>query len=118
MGSDGFANVLDECLAVRRGEHVALLTDGGTDTTLQDLAARARPLAKAALNAPAPASTASSALQAPMRMRPREAGIPAVALGVICREGEHTPGRWIDTAPMAGLAALAGAIRQFREGQG
>ena len=28
MGSDGFANVLDQCLAVRPGEQVVLLTDG------------------------------------------------------------------------------------------
>jgi leucyl aminopeptidase (aminopeptidase T) len=31
MGSDGFANVLDQCLAVRPGEQVVFLTDGGTD---------------------------------------------------------------------------------------
>jgi leucyl aminopeptidase (aminopeptidase T) len=31
MGGDGFANVLDQCLAVRPGEQVVLLTDGGTD---------------------------------------------------------------------------------------
>jgi tripeptide aminopeptidase len=45
-----------------------------------------------------------------------EAGIPAVALGVTRGEGEHTPMEWIETAPVAaGLAALAGTIRQFRE---
>lgn len=31
MGSSGFANVLDQCLGVRPGEQVVLLTDGGTD---------------------------------------------------------------------------------------
>jgi len=31
MAGDGFANVLDQCLAVRAGEQVVLLTDGGTD---------------------------------------------------------------------------------------
>ena len=30
-GEDGFANVLDRCLAVREGEQVVLLTDAGTD---------------------------------------------------------------------------------------
>jgi leucyl aminopeptidase (aminopeptidase T) len=31
MGDDGFANVLDQCLDIRPGEQVVLLTDGGTD---------------------------------------------------------------------------------------
>ncbi len=31
MAGDGFASVLDQCLAVRPGEQVVLLTDGGTD---------------------------------------------------------------------------------------
>jgi len=31
MAGEGFANVLDQCLAVRPGEQVVLLTDGGTD---------------------------------------------------------------------------------------
>ena len=31
MGSNGFSNVLDQCLGVRPGEQVVLLTDGGTD---------------------------------------------------------------------------------------
>ena len=31
MGSNGFANVLDQCLGIRPGEQVVLLTDGGTD---------------------------------------------------------------------------------------
>jgi len=48
-----------------------------------------------------------------------EAGIAAVAVGVTRGAGEHTPGEWIETAPVAtGLAALAGTIRQFREEQG
>ena len=48
-----------------------------------------------------------------------EAGVAAVALGVTRGQGEHTPGEWIETAPVAsGLAALAGTIRQFREEQG
>jgi tripeptide aminopeptidase len=48
-----------------------------------------------------------------------EAGIPAVAVGVTRGEGEHTPGEWIETAPVAaGLAALADTVRQFREERG
>ncbi len=48
-----------------------------------------------------------------------EVGIAAVALGVTSGAGEHTPGEWIDTAPVAaGLAALADTIRHFREEQG
>jgi leucyl aminopeptidase (aminopeptidase T) len=31
LGSSGFANVLDQCLGIRPGEQVVLLTDGGTD---------------------------------------------------------------------------------------
>ncbi len=31
MASNGFSNVLDQCLGVRPGEQVVLLTDGGTD---------------------------------------------------------------------------------------
>ncbi|HEY7432120.1 MAG TPA: hypothetical protein VH641_15460 [Streptosporangiaceae bacterium] len=31
MSTDGFDNVLDQCLAVRPGEQIVLLTDGGTD---------------------------------------------------------------------------------------
>jgi tripeptide aminopeptidase len=47
-----------------------------------------------------------------------EAGIPAVTLGVTRGEGEHTPGEWIETAPVAaGLAALADTIRAVREEQ-
>lgn len=46
MGADGFANVLDQCLGVRPGEQVVLLTDGGTDAEvvtrlLEEVAARA-----------------------------------------------------------------------------
>jgi acetylornithine deacetylase/succinyl-diaminopimelate desuccinylase-like protein len=48
-----------------------------------------------------------------------EAGVAAVALGVTHGEGEHTPGEWIETAPVAvGLAALADTVRHFREEQG
>ena len=48
-----------------------------------------------------------------------EADIAAVALGVTRGEGEHTPGEWIETTPVAaGLAALADTIRHFREEQG
>ena len=44
------------------------------------------------------------------------AGIPAVALGVTLGEGEHTPGEWIETAPVAcGLAVLASTIELFWE---
>ena len=31
MSGDGFGNLLDQCLGVRPGEQVVLLTDGGTD---------------------------------------------------------------------------------------
>jgi leucyl aminopeptidase (aminopeptidase T) len=31
VGSNGFSNVLDQCLGIRPGEQVVLLTDGGTD---------------------------------------------------------------------------------------
>jgi leucyl aminopeptidase (aminopeptidase T) len=31
LGRNGFANVLDQCLGIRPGEQVVLLTDGGTD---------------------------------------------------------------------------------------
>jgi len=46
VGADGFANVLDQCLGVRPGEQVVLLTDGGTDAEvvtrlLEEVAARA-----------------------------------------------------------------------------
>jgi tripeptide aminopeptidase len=48
-----------------------------------------------------------------------EAGIAAVALGVTRGEGEHTPGEWIETAPVAaGLAVLADTIRHFGEEEG
>lgn len=48
-----------------------------------------------------------------------ETGVAAVALGVTRGEGEHTPGEWIETAPVAaGLAVLADTIRHFREEQG
>lgn len=43
MAGDGFANVLDQCLAIRPGEQVVLLTDSGTDplvvTRLQEAVA-------------------------------------------------------------------------------
>ncbi len=40
-----------------------------------------------------------------------ERGIPAIALGVTTGGGEHTPGEWIDIAPIAdGLAVLAATI--------
>jgi tripeptide aminopeptidase len=48
-----------------------------------------------------------------------EAGIAAVTLGVTRGEDEHTPGEWIETAPVgAGLDVLADTIRHFREEQG
>ena len=31
LGRNGFANVLDQCLGIRPGEQVVLLTDGATD---------------------------------------------------------------------------------------
>jgi acetylornithine deacetylase/succinyl-diaminopimelate desuccinylase-like protein len=42
------------------------------------------------------------------------AGIPAIALGVTRGAGEHTPGEWIETAPIGrGVAALAETIMLF-----
>jgi leucyl aminopeptidase (aminopeptidase T) len=34
VGSNGFANVLDQCLGIRPGEQVVLLTDAGTDAAV------------------------------------------------------------------------------------
>lgn len=78
------------------------------------------PLAKAAVDALARAGIDSEFRAASTDANAAyEAGIPAVALGVTRGEGEHTPGEWIETAPVAaGLAALADTIRQFREEQG
>jgi di/tripeptidase len=46
------------------------------------------------------------------------AGIPAVTPGVTRGEREHTPGEWIETAPITdGLTALADTIHLLREGQ-
>jgi tripeptide aminopeptidase len=46
-------------------------------------------------------------------------GIPAVALGVTRGEGEHTPGEWIEAAPVAdGLSALADTIHLLWEENG
>jgi tripeptide aminopeptidase len=82
--------------------------------------ARSSPLAKAASDALARAGidceyrAASTDANAAY-----EVGIPAVALGVTRGEGEHTPGEWIETAPVAaGLAVLADTICQFREEKG
>ena len=42
------------------------------------------------------------------------AGVPAIAIGVTTGEGEHTPGEWIDTAPLAtGLACAADTIARW-----
>jgi tripeptide aminopeptidase len=42
------------------------------------------------------------------------AGVPAIAIGVTTGEGEHTPGEWIDTAPLAtGLACAADTITRW-----
>jgi tripeptide aminopeptidase len=39
------------------------------------------------------------------------AGVPAIAIGVTTGAGEHTPGEWIDTAPLcAGLGCAADTI--------
>ena len=43
-------------------------------------------------------------------------GIPAIALGITTGSGEHTPGEWIDIAPIAdGLAILAATIVNIEE---
>lgn len=43
-------------------------------------------------------------------------GIPALALGVTTGGGEHTPGEWIDMAPIAdGLSVLASTVTRFEE---
>ncbi len=41
-------------------------------------------------------------------------GLPALALGVTTGSDEHTPGEWIDTAPIAtGLAVLVDTVRRY-----
>lgn len=41
-------------------------------------------------------------------------GIPAVTIGITVGSGEHTPGEWIDTAPIgSGLEALADTIVRY-----
>lgn len=43
-------------------------------------------------------------------------GIPAIALGITTGGGEHTPGEWIDVAPIAdGLAILAATVASLEE---
>ncbi len=43
-------------------------------------------------------------------------GIPAIAVGITTGGGEHTPGEWIDIAPIAdGLAILAATIVNIEE---
>ena len=43
-------------------------------------------------------------------------GIPAIALGITTGGGEHTPGEWIDIAPIAeGLSVLAATIVNIEE---
>jgi acetylornithine deacetylase/succinyl-diaminopimelate desuccinylase-like protein len=43
-------------------------------------------------------------------------GIPAIALGITTGGGEHTPGEWIDVAPIAdGLAVLAATVVNIEE---
>ena len=42
------------------------------------------------------------------------AGIPAITIGITTGSGEHTPGEWIEIAPIpTGLAALADAIVRY-----
>jgi acetylornithine deacetylase/succinyl-diaminopimelate desuccinylase-like protein len=114
-------------LADRAASIVTTATGTGLAVDVTELGRRpaggvapASPLAKAASDALARAgidcefSAASTDANAAY-----EAGIAAVALGVTRGAGEHTPGEWIDTAPVAaGLAALADTIRHFREEQG
>jgi tripeptide aminopeptidase len=114
-------------LADRAASIVTTATGTGLAVDVTELGRRpaggvapASPLAKAASDALARAgidcefSAASTDANAAY-----EAGIAAVALGVTRGAGEHTPGEWIDTGPVAaGLAALADTIRHFREEQG
>ncbi len=42
------------------------------------------------------------------------AGLPSIAIGITFGAGEHTPGEWIETEPIAtGLAALADTIARY-----
>jgi acetylornithine deacetylase/succinyl-diaminopimelate desuccinylase-like protein len=42
------------------------------------------------------------------------AGIPALALGVTTGSGEHTPGEWVDIAPIGeGLAIIVGSVVRY-----
>jgi len=114
-------------LEVRARAIVTAAAGTGLDVSVTELGhrpaggvARSSPLAQAASGALARAGidreyrAASTDANAAY-----EAGIPAVALGVTRGEGEHTPGEWIETAPVAaGLAVLADTIGQFREEQG
>jgi tripeptide aminopeptidase len=46
------------------------------------------------------------------------AGVPAIAIGVTTGGGEHTPGEWIDTAPLAtGLCCAADTITRWEGGR-
>lgn len=46
-------------------------------------------------------------------------GIPAIAVGVTTGSGEHTPGEWIETAPIEdGVRALARTVERFEELRG
>ena len=46
-------------------------------------------------------------------------GIPAIAVGVTRGSGEHTPGEWIETAPIEdGVRALARTVERFEELRG
>jgi acetylornithine deacetylase/succinyl-diaminopimelate desuccinylase-like protein len=47
----------------------------------------------------------------------RAAGVPAIAIGVTTGSGEHTPGEWIDVAPLAaGLYCAAATIAGWEGG--
>jgi tripeptide aminopeptidase len=114
-------------LANRAGSIIAAAAEVGVDVSVTELGRRpaggvprSSPLAKAASDALGRAGidcefrAASTDANAAY-----EVGVPAVALGVTRGEGEHAPGEWIETAPVAaGLAALADTIGQFREEKG
>jgi tripeptide aminopeptidase len=79
--------------------------------------AQAHPLATAAASAlraaglPARFTAASTDANAA-----HAAGVPAIAIGVTTGGGEHTPGEWIDTAPLgAGLGCAADTIAAWEE---
>jgi tripeptide aminopeptidase len=99
---------------------------GGLTAEVEELGRRpagalapAHPLAAAAAGAlraaglPAAFTAASTDANAA-----HAAGVPAIAIGVTTGAGEHTPGEWIDTAPLAtGLTCAADTIAGWEGGR-